>query len=397
MRVLAILLLFTTSIFAESVPYTLTIDGHYLAALKRSHNAAVLQKVRSAAEREMKVGPFSVLQSKMVPPSGDRHDYMSMGIYWWPNPATSNGLPYVRHDGRVNPQAAAIPDHANLFKLEDAVQTLGIAYYLTGDEAYAARSVLLLKTWFLNPSTRMNPNLNDAQGVPGRISGRGEGVLDARYIPNLLDGITLIEGSAALTSADKKGLHQWFEEYFRWLQMSKNGRDEARARNNHGSWYDEQLAGIALFLGHNGLVHRLALSAETRIAHQIQPDGKQPLELARTKSFSYSAFNLDALARLALETKSVGIDLWGFQAKNGASLRVALDYLLPYAAGKRKWPYVALNGEPAGSLVEPLTLAAIHFHDQKYLSLIQQLKPHTTIVEDLLEKDAEAKLRKPNP
>lgn len=397
MRVLAILLLFTTSIFAECVPSTLTIDGHFLASLKRSRDAAVLRRVRLAAEREMSVGPFSVLENKMVPPGGDRHEYMSMGIYWWPNPATSNGLPYIRHDGRVNPQAAAIPDHANLFRLENAVQTLGIAYYLTGDEAYAARSAFLLKTWFLNPSTRMNPNLNDAQGVPGRISGRGEGVLDARYIPKILDGITLIKGSPALTADDRRGLHEWFEEYFRWLQVSKNARDEARAKNNHGSWYDEQLAGIALFLGHRGLARRIAVRAEVRIAHQITPDGKQPLELARTKSFSYSAFNLDALTRLALETQSLGINLWGFQSKDGASLRVALDYLLPYATGERRWPYMALNGEPVGSLARPLALAAIHFKDQRYLSLIEKLKPPTTLVEYLLEKDAEAKLRKPNP
>jgi hypothetical protein len=394
MRVLVLLFILTTSLFAQNVPHTLTIDGHFLTALKRTHNHAVLQRVRTAANREMHVGPFSVMENKMIPPSGDRHDYMSMGIYWWPNPATRSGLPYVRHDGRIDPQAANIPDHSKLFKLQDAVQTLGIAYYLTGNEAYAARSAMLLRTWFLNPSTRMNPNLNDAQAVPGRNNGRGEGVLDARYMPKILDGIALIRSSPALTARDRKGLHRWFAEYLKWLQVSKNGRQESHAKNNHGNWYNEQFVGIALYLGDKGLARKRAEMAETLIAQQIMTDGRQPLELARTKSFSYSEFNLEALSRLALEAGSIGIDLWGFHAKGGASMQSALNYLLPYATDKRIWPYKAINGEPTNNLVQPLLLAASHFHDRKYLTLAEKLNDHPTLIELLLEKQAEAELRR---
>ena len=35
---------------------------------------------------------------KLVAPSGDKHDYISVGTYWWPNPDTSDGLPYIRRD-----------------------------------------------------------------------------------------------------------------------------------------------------------------------------------------------------------------------------------------------------------------------------------------------------------
>lgn len=394
MRVLALLFILTSSAFAQGVAHTLTVDGHFLVTLKHSRNHAVLQRVREAADREMHVGPFSVMENKMIPPSGDRHDYMSMGIYWWPNPATHSGLPYVRYDGRRNPQTAKIPDHANLSRLEEAVQTLGLAYYLTGDEAYAARSAMLLRVWFLNPSTRMNPNLNDAQAVYGRDNGRGFGVLDARNMSEILDGITLIKNSPALTVADKRGLHKWFSEYLKWLQASRNGQQESHAKNNHGSWYDEQFVGIALYLGDKGLAQERAEMAKTLIAHQIKSDGEQPLELARTASFSYSGFNLDALSLLALEASPLNVDLWDFHAKNGASLQVALDYLLPYAMGKKKWPYTAINGVPTNNLVQPLLLAAIHFHKHKYLMLARELEVRPTLMEVLLEKEAEAELKK---
>lgn len=394
MRVLALLFVLTIPLFAESIPNTLTINGNFLASLKRSQNPIVLRRVRAAAEHAMHAGPFTVMNNTVVPPSGDRHDYMSMGIYWWPNPSTHNGLPYVRHDGRVNPQAAHIPDHKELFGLENAVQTLGIAYYLTGDRAYAARSAMLLRTWFLNPATRMNPNLNDAQGVPGRYNGRGEGVLDARYMPKILDGITLIGGSHALTPKGKKALRGWFTEYLKWMQTSKNGRQEFHAKNNHGSWYDEQFVGIALYLGDKKLAHEYAEMAKTLISHQIMADGKQPLELARTKSFSYSAFNLDALSRLAFEAEDVDVHLWDFHAKDGASMQAALDYLLPYATGKRKWPYTAINGEPRDALISPLLLAALRFHSEKYLALAEKIDSHPDLIEFLMEQEAESELGK---
>jgi Alginate lyase len=376
MRLQIFVLLMTVPVFAQQPPpKTLAIDGLFLAKLKAQPKPAILNAVCFEADRAMTEGPFSVMDKKEVPPSGDRHDYMSAAPYWWPNPATKDGLPYVRRDGETNPDRHKIPDDANFNKLQDAVHALALGYYFTGKEQYASRAVLLLRTWFLDPATRMNPNLSYAQAVPGINTGRGIGLIDVRGIPRILDAITLLAGSADLTGPDRHGLRKWFSQYLDWLRNSHNGRDESNAKNNHGSWYDQQISGIALFLGDDKLAREIAETAKTkRIAAQIEFDGSEPLELARTKSFSYSVFNLDALARLAEEDRAIDVDLWGYQSKDGASIRAALDYLLPYAEGAKKWTHEALNGVDPSSLTEPLLLAALNYHEAVYLKDAQKLE-----------------------
>jgi hypothetical protein len=391
MRSAAFAFLLAIPVVAQQAPppATLGIDGAFLVRVKKHPDPAILTQVRSEADHEMDAGPFSVMEKNTTPPSGDKHDYMSLAPYWWPNPATPNGLPYVRRDGETNPQERTIPDHANIFKLASAVHALALGYYLTGKDEYAARATLLLRTWFLDPATRMNANLNYAQAVLGVNNGRGIGLIEMRDLPRVLDAITLLSGSSSFTPADADGLHKWFATYLDWLQNSPNGRDEAAAKNNHGSWYDQQLVGIALFLSDKELAHKVAEAAKTkRIALQIRPDGSQPLELARTKSFSYSVFNLTALMRLAQEARAAGVDLWSYRAEDGASIRAALDYLLPYAEGSKKWTYETLNGIEPDSLTEPSLRAALNYRIPAYLDHAKKLEKAPTAEILLLEEQA---------
>ena len=377
MRFAVLAFLLAVPVFAQQTapPATLEMNGAFLAAVKAHPPAVIVHAVKVNADWAMTEGPYSVMDKQETPPSGSKHDYMSLGIYWWPNPATKNGLPYVRHDGHVNPEVYKISDHREFNAMENTVHALALGYYLTGKEAYAARAVMLLRTWFLNPATRMNPNLNYAQAIPGITKGRGIGLIDVRELPLVLDAITLLSGSPAMTSPDKAGLDKWFQEYLKWLQTSKNGRDESNAKNNHGSWYDQQLVGIALFLGDKNVARQVCTTAETRrIALQIKKNGSEPLELARTKSFSYSVFNLVGLMRLAQEAHRADVDLWSYRAPKGGSIRGALDYLVPYAAGKKRWTHEAINGVAPSILVEPLLLAAIHYHDPAYLKLAEQFE-----------------------
>jgi hypothetical protein len=374
-------------------PATLEIDGRFLAQMKAQPDAAIANAAKMDADWAMNVGPYSVMDKQDVPASGSKHDYASLAPYWWPNPDTKNGLPFVRKDGQVNPNRYKVPDDREFNETRNAVHALALGYYLTGNEKYARRAALLLRRWFLNPATRMNPNLNFAQAVPGVNTGRGTGLIEVRELPRLLDAITLLSGSPAMTRADKAGLRAWFTAYLKWLTTSKNGQEEGDAKNNHGSWYDQQVVGIALFLGEKELARQTAESAKTkRIAAQIKPDGSEPLELVRTKSFSYSVFNVSALMRLAQEADTAGVDIWDYRAPEGGSIRAALDYLVPYAAKTREWKHEAINGVDGGLLAEPLLLGAIHWKDAEYLKLAEQVEKSPDLQTRLLRMQAEEML-----
>jgi len=334
----------------------------------------LVRAARSEADKAMSAGPFSVMQKNSTPPSGDKHDYMSLAPYFWPNPNTPDHLPYVRRDGERNPEIKQIADHENMSKMCSSALSLTLGYYLTGNEDYAARASWLLRTWFLDSKTKMNPNLEFAQAIRGVNTGRGIGIIETHGLTEVVDAVGLLEGSRNWSASDDAGLRRWFSSFLDWLQTSKHGQDESNAKNNHGSFYDVQVMDFALFVERRDIAHDVASkSAQKRIATQIEPDGKQPLELARTKSFGYSAFNLRALAELASLADQVGVDLWHFQTADGRGIRKALDYLLPYALGEKQWSFQQIEEMRPDELAGPLLEAGAVYKDPKYEAAARKL------------------------
>ena len=328
-------------------------------------------KLQREAQKALSSGPFSIVNKEAIPPGGDKHDYMSQAPYFWPDPKSPNGLPYIRRDGERNPEINKITDHHSLDQLESSVETLALAYYFKGDEAYAARAMQLLRAFFLVPATRMNPNLEYAQFVPGINTGRGIGLIETRGLTQVVDAIGLLNGSKALTEADQRGLQEWFARFLQWMLDSKNGREESAAKNNHGTYYDVQVVSFALFLGKTDLARKTVETAkQKRIALQIEPDGRQPLELARTRAWGYSNGNLDGLMLLARLAENVDVDLWNYQTEDRRSIRKALDFLTPVALGERKWQYQELGGVKPESLFPLMRRAAAVYRDKQYQILI---------------------------
>src|SRR5258707_381839 len=180
----------------------------------------------------MQQKPSSVVTKAVTPPSGDKHDYLSQAPYFWPNPDKPDGLPYINRDGERNPELDKITDHLALDQMEVAVRALSLAYYLKDDEAYAAKATQLLRSWFIDPATRMNPNLEYAQFIPGVNTGRGIGLIETRGLVDVVDAIGLLATSKSWTAADKKGLEVWFTKFLEWMQGSRNGREESAVKNN---------------------------------------------------------------------------------------------------------------------------------------------------------------------
>lgn len=295
-----------------------------------------LALLRRNADEALDRGPYSVTFKKDVPPSGDKHDYMSFGPYWWPNPDTADGLPYVRRDGRVNVKLRRRGDRNQIGQLFEDVETLALAYFFFKEEPYANHALKLIHTWFLDPNTRMNPHLDYGQAVPGRNVGRGAGIIDSRGFIKLLDALSLLSSSHAYQSMDKLQLQQWFSDYLRWLRTSDLGKEEASAENNHGSWYAAQTARIALFVGERDVAKDIVERVQKkRIPRQFLPDGRQPAELKRTQSLHYSFFNVEALSVVARVGEHLGIDLWHSAPQSG-SLQPGLQFVLPYLLSQKE-------------------------------------------------------------
>jgi len=339
-----------------------------------SAQPAALAKLELDAQKLLSAGPFTVVSKTVTPPSGDKHDYMSQAPYFWPDPKSPNGLPYIRRDGERNPEIDKITDHRVMDQMETAVETLALAYHSKHDEVYAEKATQLLRAFFLDPETRMNPNLQFGQGIPGISTGRGIGLIETRGLTRVTDAIVWLKGSKSWTSADQKGMEAWFGKFLEWMQESKYGRDEAAAKNNHGTFYDVQVVSFALFLGNKELAKSVLETAKTkRIAVQIEPDGRQPLELARTKAWSYSVGNLDGLLQLAELGEPLGVDLWNYQTRDGRSIRKAVDFLAPFATGKMKWSYPQLGDWPPQMLFPLIRRAAAHYHDENFRRLLSKV------------------------
>ncbi len=363
----------------QGEPPTILIDGARLAKIKSRiakgdpQFKPALDALISKADAALDDGPYTVTDKEKVAPSGDEHDYASYSRYWWPDPGKADGLPYIRRDGETNPASQSLKesDRQRIEKVGIHTEALGLAYYLTGEEKYARKAAEILRVWFLDPATRMNPNMNHAQCRLGHNTGTKSGVLDGRMMTRGLEGSLLITGSSALSDTEREELKAWVGEYLQWLKTGKLALEEAAATNNHGCFFDAQTMYFALYSGNKEDAQKLAQQAiQKRILAQIRPDGSQPEELARTRPNFYSNYNLHAMFVIANLAEKVGVDVWN--AGDGR-LRAALDYLAPYADPSKPWPHKSIKENDRMNLFPILMMANQAYPEGNYQEMLEKL------------------------
>lgn len=323
----------------------------------------LLDSLRSQADQLLSMKPISVMDKTLTPASGDKHDYMSQAPYFWYDSTKPNGRPYLRRDGQRNPEINRITDHDYLGTLDHAVRVLALAWYLTGREMYAEKAASLIRYWFFDEATRMNPNLEYAQGIPGINNGRGIGIIETRSLTGIADAVGLLGSSQSWKRGDERAIQQWYGKYLHWMMTSKNGKDEHAAKNNHGVWFLVQAIDFSLFTGDAKGAQRLAQEAKAKIDSQVMADGRMPLELERTNALGYSTFNIEAWFDVATLAQQAGVDLWNYRNANGATLRTALEWLKPYALGEKKWTYQQIGHYNSNEIYPLLRHASQVYHD----------------------------------
>jgi hypothetical protein len=374
----------TVAAQTPAAPRVYTMDAAVLAKLKAHPDRGLIARAIREGDAALKVQPHSVTEKRQTPPSGDKHDWYSQAGYWWPDPKNPNG-PYIRHDGVQNPEKKDFTDEKFFNDTVQAAETLALAYYLTGREAYAAHATLLLRAWFLNPATAMNPNLTYAQFIPNKNNGRSGGIVSSRQMPQAIDAVGLLAGSKSWSAADDAGMHHWFGEWYKWLTTSEPGKEESKHPNNHGSWYQVQAAALALYLDKpEDAKVILTRVRDVRIPDEIGPDGLQKYEMARTKSFSYSAMNLHALTTLASMAEPVGLDLWQPSKPGGPTILLAIDALLPYDA-HHPWPHEQIEAGREDSICPALSYALGHTHDARYQDGLKRFQCEPTVKDQIVQ------------
>lgn len=299
-------------------------------------------QLSAAAEAALARKTSSVLDKTDVAASGDRQDFFAIGAYSWPNPATKDGMPYVRRDSEVNPEAYSSDrfDKGRFQTMVEDVKNLALTSYLFDSDEHAEKAVDLLRSWFVTPSTRMNPNLNHAAAQPGVNSGRYSGIIEGVILIEMLDYVALLGDSAAWSDALESGLRAWFRLFSDWLVDSDFGRREIRSDNNHGSYYLAQVMSFSLFGGHTERARSAIPLARIQMAKQFARDGSMPRETDRPNSFFYSLYGLRAFVVLAKLADVFDANLWMHRVNGQQSPAIArsFHFLSPYLTGSATWP-----------------------------------------------------------
>ena len=302
-------------------------------------------------------------------------DFLSMGDYWWPNPASKDGLPYVRRDGETNPENFET-HRLQLREMRDTVAALAAAYLVSNDASYANRASAWLKMFFVDPATRMNPNLRFAQAIPGVSTGRGIGIIDTLHLAEVALAVDAIASAPGVDVDTLEGVRHWFADYLHWMLTDPNGKEEGATKNNHSVAYTLQVAVFARFTrDETALSQARRTFLEVLLPGQLAPDGSFPRELSRTKPYGYSIFQLDNVALLAEILSTPEKNLWVVNLPDGRSVAQAVAYLFPYLKNRADWPFApdVAHFEAWPARQPALLLAGYRLGHPDYLELWKQL------------------------
>jgi len=357
---------------------------------KTSFEVAMIDRDRilKLAGQALNLKPPAITGHVATNSAGGLHDFYSQADYAWPNPTNKSGLPYVTRDGESNPNTFSYHRLA-MRQMKDAVAALAAAYALTGDERYVTKAASLLRVFFLDTKTRMNPNLQYAQAVLGASSGRDYGVIDTLHLAELPVAVSFLEKSSVLPREVDKGLKKWFADYSEWIMASKNGMKEMNNPNNHSIACFVQLASFAKFTGDETLLEMCRQRfKEVLFTNQMTNNGSFPRELARTKPYGYSIFQADNLATLCVLLSTANDDFWKFTLPDGRTPRNAMDFIYPYLADKNQWladgyRKDVMHWENWPARQPCLIFAYAEFGVDKYLNLWKKLNADPDDVEIL--------------
>jgi hypothetical protein len=301
---------------------------------KLNAQSILKEQILKEADKALKEEPITVTNASSTRSAGGKNDFYSEGDYWWPDPENPNG-PYIQKDGLTNPDNF-VAHRLAMIRFSKIIGALASAYKITGNTKYVKQAQIHLIAWFVNKETMMNPNLQYAQAIKGKFTGRGIGIIDTIHLMDVAQGVIIMENK--LDSKNVSGIKTWFTNYLSWLMTNQNGKDEMNAKNNHGTCFVMQIASFAKLTGDNQLIKFCSdRFKQVLLPDQMAENGSFPLEMARTKPYGYAIFNLDAMVSLCQILSTKEDNLWEYKTPDGKNIKTAIEFLYPYIEDKSKW------------------------------------------------------------
>ncbi|WP_183572354.1 alginate lyase family protein [Mucilaginibacter sp. X5P1] len=354
------------------------------SVIEKAAEATLKQHILAEADWAMKQEPVTVTAFFCSRSAGGKHDFFSEADYFWPDPKNPDG-PYIDRDGMTNPDNF-VEHRKAMIRFSRIIGALASAYKITGDEKYVKQAVIHFKAWFIDPETLMNPNLLFAQAVKGKYTGRNYGIIDTIHLMEVAQGVIVMENAKAMDPETAAGVKKWFAAYTNWLMTSKPGIQEKLTTNNHSTCWAMQVASFARLCNNQVVLDSMRVRYKTvLLPNQMALDGRFPLEIARTKPYGYSIFNLDAMATLCQILSTPKDNLWVFETPDGKSIKKGINYLYPFVADKSKWtlkPDVMYwDNWP---VAQPFLLFGANAYDQKAWLLTWEKLDHDPQVEEVI-------------
>jgi hypothetical protein len=365
---------------AERVTDLKEAYSHPTSPEKTPGASALAKKIIDEADKALGHPIFTIATNAekiRIIRGNDPHDYFSLAPYFWPDPSKPDGIPYIHRDGVKNPEKDRVSDALELSRMVSTVRYLALAYHMTGEEKYAVAASRFLRGFFLDPSTRMNPNVEHAQMIMGVNLGRGSGMIDVFCLSFLPDCITLISPSKSWTKEDRQGMTTWWHDYATWLQESPEGQHEMNNPNNHGFYYDLQLSGVLIGSGNpDAAREHLKNHLTKRLDSQITPTGEMPREEARPTSWHYCNYAVTGLCEAGMMARSLGINIWNNEAPDGSgSVKKAMLFLIPFIDHREKWKFSEIGVFSPSSCEGWLGIASAIYDDPAIREAQQKYAP----------------------
>jgi hypothetical protein len=117
---------------------------------------------------------------------------------------------------------------------------------------------------------------------------------------------------------------------------------------------------------------------------QVAADGSFPLELKRTKPYSYSLFNMDVMGILCQTLlTATGENVFRYTLADGRGMAKVMAFHVPYIADKSRWPYppdvMYFDQWPVRN--PTLLFAGLALEQPRYVEVWKKLNPDPVVEE----------------